>query len=171
MAQAIKTKKIEQEISRNNKANNPVVVALQTQLANSFLMYLNYKHYHWQTFGPLFRDLHLLFDGFSAEVLESTDEFAERIRMIGQNPIAGVDEMLKHGTVKSAEKGQDMRGMIEEANNNCMVIIKEMRDAIKTTDESDDPGTSDLLVRYLQVYEKQEWMLRELLEKKDGLTK
>lgn len=171
MAQAAKIKKVEQQISQNNTANNPVVVNLQTQLANSFLMYLNYKHYHWQTFGPLFRDLHLLFDDLSAEVLESTDEIAERIRMIGQNPIAGVNELLKHGTVKPAEKGQDMRGMIEEANNNCILIIKEMRDAIKISDDNDDPGTSDLLVRYLRVYEKQEWMLRELLEKKDGLTR
>lgn len=171
MAQSAKTKTIEKEISENNSATNPVVVALQTQLANSFMMYLNYKHYHWQTFGPLFRDLHRLFDEFSAEVLESTDEIAERIRMIGQNPISGIDEMLKSATVKQAKKGQDMREMTEEADQNCILIIKEMRDAIKTADEKDDPGTADLLTRYLQVYEKQEWMLRELLERRDGLTK
>lgn len=163
--------KIVKEISANNSATNPVVVALQTQLGNSFLMYLNYKHYHWQTFGPLFRDLHRLFDEFSAEVLESTDELAERIRMIGQNPISGIDEMLKSSTIKQAKKGQDMREMTAEADQNCILIIKEMRDAIKTADEKNDPGTADLLTRYLQVYEKQEWILRELLEKSDGLTK
>lgn len=171
MAQAAKSKKIEQEISQNNKPTNPLVETLQTQLANSFLMYLNYKHYHWQTFGPLFRDLHRLFDEFSEEVLASTDEIAERIRMIGQNPISSVNEIVKSGTVKQAEKGQDMREMVEDADQNCMIIIKEMREGIKISDKNDDPGTSDLLVRHLQVYEKQEWMLREILEKKDGLTK
>lgn len=171
MAQTAKTKKVEQEISQNNTADNPVVVILQTQLANSFSMYLNYKHYHWQTFGPLFRDLHRLFDEFSDEVLETTDVLAERIRMIGQNPLFGIDEILKTATVRQAKKGQDMREMIEEADFNCMNIIKEMRDGIQTSDENNDPGTSDILVRFLQIYEKQEWMLRELLEKRDGLTK
>ena len=160
----------EKAISQNNSATNAVVAVLQTQLANSFLMYLNYKHYHWQTFGPLFRDLHHLFDEFSAEVLESTDEFAERIRMIGQNPIARLEEITKTGTVAAAKKDENMQEMITEANQNCIVIIKEMRDGIKVSDDSGDPGTADLLTRYVQVYEKQEWFLRQLLEKKDGLT-
>ena len=40
---------------------------------------------HWQTFGLLFRDLHLMFDEFVKEVLEANDELAEGIRMIGPN--------------------------------------------------------------------------------------
>jgi starvation-inducible DNA-binding protein len=43
------------------------------------------KNYHWQTFGLLFRDLHLMFDEFAQEVLETNDELAEGIRMIGPN--------------------------------------------------------------------------------------
>ena len=43
---------------------------------------------HWQTYGPLFRDLHLMFDEFAEAVLESLDEVAERVRMIGQDPPA-----------------------------------------------------------------------------------
>jgi DNA-binding ferritin-like protein len=35
---------------------------LQRQVANSFVLYANYKHYHRQTYGPLFRDLHFMFD-------------------------------------------------------------------------------------------------------------
>ena len=46
------------------------------------VLYLNYKHYHWQTFGPLFRDLHKLFDRLADEVVESVDPLAERVRMV-----------------------------------------------------------------------------------------
>ena len=53
------------EISRDNKPTSDTVEHLQRQLANAFVLYANYKHYHWQTFGPLFRDLHLLFDEFA----------------------------------------------------------------------------------------------------------
>ncbi|HBE30474.1 MAG TPA: DNA starvation/stationary phase protection protein, partial [Cyanobacteria bacterium UBA11368] len=39
-----------------------LVTALNRQQANALIAYLNYKKYHWLTFGPLFRDLHLLFE-------------------------------------------------------------------------------------------------------------
>ena len=51
---------IKQELSRENRPDSPVVQELRRQAANAFVLYANYKHYHWQTYGPLFRDLHKL---------------------------------------------------------------------------------------------------------------
>jgi len=62
-------KAIAREISSENTAESPVVKSLRRQVANAVVLYLNYKHYHWQTYGPLFRDLHKLFDGFAEDVL------------------------------------------------------------------------------------------------------
>lgn len=166
---AKKTKLIE-ELNEHNKANDEIVKSLQKQIANAFIHYLNYKHYHWQTFGPLFRDLHLLFDEFAEEVYGTIDEIAERVRMIGQNPVSTIEDFQKTATIKSAAKNDDMREMIQEANINSMQIIKEMREAIKIADDSDDPGTADVLTRFVQIHEKQEWWLRDILEKRDGLT-
>jgi starvation-inducible DNA-binding protein len=162
--------KLEKELSESNQPNNEVVVALQTQVANAFIVYLNYKHYHWQTFGPSFRDLHRLFDEFAAEVYGTIDELAERIRMIGQDPVSRIEGFQKTATIRSAKESSTMRSMIEEADTNALTVIKEMRAAIKTADEADDPGTADILTRFVQIYEKQEWWLRDLLEKRDGLT-
>ena len=129
---------IAKEISQENREDHPVVQHLQRQVANSFVLYANYKHYHWQTYGPLFRDLHLMFDEFAKDV-------------------------------QSAGTGQNIREMIEEADANLLVVIKDMRDAAKAADESNDPGTVDLFSRVVQIHEKHEWFLRELLKKKDGL--
>jgi starvation-inducible DNA-binding protein len=63
-----------------------------------------------------------------------------------------------------------MREMVGEANQNSLQIIKEMREAIKIADESGDPGTADVLTRFVQIHEKHEWWLRDILEKRDGLT-
>lgn len=165
MAKASAAKKT----SENNQPNNEIVLALQKQVANGFIHYLNYKHYHWQTFGPLFRDLHLLFDEFATEVYETIDEMAERIRMIGQTPVSRMEEFLSTASIKSAGKATDLRSMIAEANKNSNTIIKEMREAIKKADEGDDPGTADVFTRFVQIHEKQEWWLRDILEKRDGL--
>lgn len=156
--------------SEHNKPNDEIVLGLQKQVANAFIIYLNYKHYHWQTFGPLFRDLHLLFDEFATEVYESIDEIAERIRMIGQSPVSRIEEFQKTASIKSAGNSATMREMVSEANANSLTVIKEMRQAIKAADEGDDPGTADVLTRFVQIHEKHEWWLRDILEKRDGLT-
>jgi len=159
-----------EEISKDNKPTSDIVEHLQRQLANGFVLYANYKHYHWQTFGPLFRDLHLLFDEFATAVLGTIDDFAERLRMIGQDPIFRPDEVERLATVNVSRDAGTMREMIAEADANLLVVIKDMRDGARVADDHDDPGTVDLFSRHVQIHEKHEWWLRDILEKGDGLT-
>ena len=161
---------IARDLSRENTPDSPVVRQLQRQVANAFVLYANYKHYHWQTYGPLFRDLHKLFDKFADEVLESIDPLAERMRMIGQDPPAHLTRLADLATTAVAAPDGSMRQMIEEANRNALIVIREMRQAARVADEHDDPGTNDLFSSLVQVHEKQEWWLRDLLRSGDGLT-
>src|SRR5689334_6632662 len=163
------TNTLTNEITQENRKDHPVVQHLQHQVANAFVLYANYKHYHWQTYGPLFRDLHLLFDEFATAVLETADEFAERVRMIGQNPLAGLSAMLESASVKASEGGLTMRQMIEEADANLLIVIKEMREGVRLAGD-DDPGTADVFTRFVQIHEKHEWWLRDILERRDGLS-
>jgi starvation-inducible DNA-binding protein len=160
----------EAAISRENDPSSPVVRHLQRQLANAAILYSNYKRFHWQTYGPLFRDLHLVFDEFADEVLETLDPIAERLRMIGQDPVAGPTEVLETASVKPAELAQTMREMVKGADQQLLTVIREMRDAVRAAEEADDPGTVDLFSRYVQIHEKHEWWLRELLERGDRLV-
>jgi starvation-inducible DNA-binding protein len=61
-----------------------------------------------------------------------------------------------------------MREMVAEADHNALVVIKEMREGAATADEHDDPGTVDLFSRFVQVHEKHEWWLRDILRSGDG---
>jgi starvation-inducible DNA-binding protein len=164
------TRSLAKEVSKENEPGNPVVEHLQRAVANSFVLYANYKHYHWQTYGPLFRDLHLMFDEFAKQVLETTDELAERLRMIGQDPVSGLRRMEERATVHVSAEGTSMREMVEEADANLLVVIKDMRDAAYAADDQHDPGTVDLFSKTVQIHEKHEWFLRQILKKQDGLT-
>jgi starvation-inducible DNA-binding protein len=156
-------------LTAENTLESPVVQNLRRQVANAFVLYTNYKHYHWQTYGPLFRDLHLMFDEFAGQVLESLDHLAERVRMIGQDPPAHLIELADLAAVAAAAPHATMHDMIEEADRNALVVINEMRTAAKVADDHNDPGTVDLFSRFVQIYEKQEWWLRDILRKRDGL--
>jgi starvation-inducible DNA-binding protein len=158
------------EISQTNSPDAPVVRHLQRQLANAFLLYANYKRYHWQTYGPLFRDLHKLFDELAGDVEGTLDDLAERLRMIGQDPIATPAEVMECASVKPAPLGQSVREMVEGADAHAVTVIREMREAIRAADEAEDPGTADVLTRFVQIHEKHEWWLRDLLERGDGLV-
>ena len=162
------TEKIARQISKENKEDSPVVQALNRQVANAFVLYANYKHYHWQTFGPHFRDLHKLFDELAAEVFGSLDELAERVRMIGPDPPAHLIEAVDLATVRPAAPHSTMREMIEEADGNALIVIKEMRDGARVAEEHHDPGTVDIFSRTVQIHEKHEWFLREILRTEDG---
>jgi len=159
------------EISQENRKDHPVVQHLQRQLANAFVLYANYKHYHWQTFGPLFRDLHLMFDDFAGAILETTDELAERIRMIGPDiETIQLRQMQEAANVHSAGADQSMREMLEEADANLMLVIRDVREACRIAEENNDPGTVDLLSKLVRTHEQQEWFIRQALKKKDGLV-
>ena len=163
------TDRIAREVSTENSPDSPVIEALGRQVANAFVLYVNYKHYHWQTYGPLFRDLHKLFDEFAEEVLETVDLFAERMRMIGQNPPAHPMEIMEKATVAVPTVDLTPRDMVVEANRNELIVIDEMRQGARIADEHGDPGTVDLFSRAVQIHEKHEWWLRDILRKPDGL--
>jgi starvation-inducible DNA-binding protein len=164
-------KSIKQQLSRENTPDSPVVRELRRQTANAFVLYANYKHYHWQTYGPLFRDLHKLFDGFAKDVLSTIDELAERVRMIGQDPPGHLLEAVDLATVGVAAPASTMREMVEEADRHLLVVISEMRRAAKVADDHGDPGTVDVFSRFVQIHEKHEWWMRDLLRTGDGLCK
>ena len=165
------TRTVARELSQENREDHPVVQHLQREVANAFVLYANYKHYHWQTFGPHFRDLHLMFDDFAKDVIVTIDDMAERIRMIGQDvKNVQLKQMQEAANVHSAAEGQNMREMLEEADANLLLVIKDMRDAAKAAEESDDPGSVDLFSKIVQIHEKHEWFLREALKRKDGLV-
>jgi starvation-inducible DNA-binding protein len=163
------TRTLAREVSNENSAASPVVQALRQQVANAFVLYCNYKHYHWQTYGPLFRDLHKLFDRFAGEVLESLDPLAERVRMIGQDPPGNPMQAVDLASIQVAAPHSTMREMVEEAQRHALLVITEMREGAKTAEEHNDPGSVDMFSKLVQVHEKQEWWLRDLLRQNDGL--
>ena len=163
------TKTIAQDLSTENAPDSPIVESLRRQVANAFVLYANYKHYHWQTYGPLFRDLHKLFDRLANDVLPTLDDLAERVRMIGQDPPAHLIDAADLASVSAAAPHSTMREMVEEADRHLLVVINEIRHGARIADEHGDPGTVDLFSRIVQIHEKHEWWMRDILRSGDAL--
>ncbi len=152
------------------KSPKSVAATLNRQQANALVAYLNYKKYHWLTYGPLFRDIHLLLDEQAAATYAMIDELAERALMIGGQPVADPADYLPKSTVKPSRGRLPLRVMLEEAAATLDTVIREMHEDTEVATAAGDIGTADLYTRLVQVHHKNRWFLGEILRKKDGLV-
>jgi starvation-inducible DNA-binding protein len=144
---------------------NPVIAALHREQASALVLYLNYKKYHWLTFGPHFRDLHLLFGEHADQALESVDELAERALMIDGKPLADAAQYLPASLVAPSEGERTVSQMLDEGLSAHNRIIKAMHDDADIASKAGDIGTTDLFTRLVQVHQKQRWFLKEIARK------
>jgi starvation-inducible DNA-binding protein len=151
------------------KTGAKVIEHLQQQLANAFVLYVNYKKYHWETYGPLFPELHRLFDAHASSVLATVDELAERIRMLGGRPVADSRKLAEKSRVVVATAATT-RQMVEESATNESAVIVEVREGAQAADDAGDPGSADLFSRLVQMHEKHLWFLTEILKSDDALV-
>ncbi len=147
-----------------------VVATLQRQQANALVAYLNYKKYHWLSYGPLFRDIHLLLDDQATQTYDTIDEFAERAIMVGGAPVGDPADYLPTASVKPSKGSLSMEKMIAEARATLDLVIEEMHEDAETATKAGDIGTADLYTRLVQTHQKNRWFLNEILQKRDGLT-
>jgi len=152
------------------KTDTRVMTSLKTAQANSVVLYLNAKRYHWFTYGPLFRDLHLFWDEVAAAAQAEIDPLGERIRMLGGEPVSAPREIESYASITVAEGRKNPREMLEEALRNEERIIGEMRAAARQADDEGDPGSNDLFATLVQTHEKHAWFIREYLERGDGMV-
>ncbi len=143
-----------------------VIDHLNAELASAIVLALNAKRYHWTVTGPHFRDYHLRFEDLYTAADGTVDELAERIRMLGGIPLhapAQIEAQTKAAISNPATR-LNPEAMLKEALVNEDAIIALMHEGIERASEEGDPGTADLLTRFVQVHQKEAWFLREMLD-------
>ena len=156
--------------SATTTTNTRTLECLQRSQANSICMYLNAKRYHWYTFGPLFRDLHHLFDEIAMAHFEDMDPFGERLRILGGDASSSPDEIRSHSTVGFSTLRDSVAEMLSEALANERRVIEEMREGASRAEEEHDPGSVDLFSKSIQNHEKYAWFLQETVRRGDGVV-
>ena len=147
-----------------------IIPALRRAQANALATYLNSKRYHWFTYGPLFRDLHLFFDEMAAGALAEVDPLGERARMLGGDALSTPQEIASTASVRIADGKPQPHEMLEEALGNERRIIGEMREGARLAEEEQDYGTNDLFATLVQTHEKNAWFIEEFLRRGDGMV-
>ncbi len=161
----------ELEITTTNRPSSPTVQFLQRQLANSLVLFLNYKTCGWQSCGRSFGELERLFQEFAEDNKKRFDELGDRLRMIGQDPELHLESLLECSSVKQALSGAGNEELFAAAGGNAIVVIRELRDQVRTLwREQEDPGSIQLLTELLRMHECHEWKLRQLIKRESSVA-
>jgi starvation-inducible DNA-binding protein len=142
-----------------------VTERLNQLLADTMTLRDLYKKSHWQTAGPTFYQLHLLFDKHYNEQAELVDLIAERIQVLGGLSIAMAHDVAETTRISRPPRGrEEVPVQLSRLLDAHQTIIRELRAFARRSDEIGDAGTNDLLVSdVLRTSELQVWFLSEHL--------
>lgn len=143
-----------------------VMNLLNQDLADSYVLLVKTKKYHWDVVGPQFRTLHELWEEQYEELTENIDELAERIRTLGGYPIGTMSGFLKIATLKeNSGEIPTATGMVIQLLDNHEQIIRNLRNHLEQCSEDfHDQVSADFLTDLMEEHEEMAWMLRSFIE-------
>jgi len=142
-----------------------VIDALNTELADTYVLYHQLKKHHWNVEGPEFRDLHLFLGEAAENAEEAADRLAERAQALGGTPVAGLETLQEHATVDAED--EDVYGIRASLEADMAVysdIIETMRDHIELAENLGDHATSQILREILVQVEDDAHHIEHYLE-------
>ena len=142
------------------------VKTLNQVLADTMTIRDLYKKHHWQTAGPAFYSLHLLFDKHYGEQAMLVDELAERIQQLGGVSLAMAADVAEMTELERPPRGREAPGIqVARLLAAHERLINTIRTGAQQSAASGDDGTNDLLVSgTLKANEMQVWFLSAHLE-------
>ncbi len=146
-----------------NKAKT-LEVHLDQLLSYFQVLYMNTRGYHWNIKGQDFFELHSKFEEIYTDLLNKTDELAERILTIGCTPSHSFSHYLKQSEIKEHINVVNGKECVQHLINDLSLLLIKERQILSLAGEINDEGTVALMSDYIREQEKLVWMLNSYLQ-------
>lgn len=144
----------ENPIRLDKEKAEQVIDALNTDLANLYVIYHQLKKHHWNVEGAEFRDLHLFLEEAYEHAEERADIIAERAQAIGGVPVAGPSNLEERATVEF--EGEDVYDVRTSLSNDLEIYaetVERMREHVQLAGDLGDYGSEEILRETLVIIE------------------
>ncbi len=139
--------------------------ALNAVIADLFALYVKTKNFHWHMTGPHFRDYHLLLDEQSAQLIETIDPAAERVRKLGRSTLRSVGQIARlQRTTDNDAESVTPEDMLTELRNDNKLLASALRDTHDVCDNHGDVATASLIENWIDEAEGRIWFLAESIK-------
>lgn len=146
-------------LNMNEEKLLPVVMELNTLLADYHVYYQKLRNFHWNILGVNFFDLHEKFEELYVDARTKIDEIAERILTLRYHPMSNYSEYLEASSITESTISLNDREMVNEVLDAHGKLLSQMAAVIRKAEAVEDEGTIDLIGAYIRELEKTSWML------------
>ena len=144
--------------------HNKYHLSLKTAFASEYAFALKAQNFHWNCEGPLFYQLHLLFERIYDEVYSSIDTFAEQIRALQIYTPASLQKFSMLTQVDDENSILPWSDMIQELLSDSDRMAEIFRITFDMAEQNGDHGLSNFLADRQDAHKKHSWMLRSSLK-------
>lgn len=148
---------------KKKNTSSPVVDALITLLADTYVLYTKTQNFHWNVTGPNFFAYHQAFENQYEQLSDAIDVLAERIRALGEKTPASLAQFLKITSLNEADDNLNANDMLQALLLDHELLAFNIENAFEIMDESGDEVTMDILIERKTEHDKTAWMLRSAL--------
>jgi len=150
------------DIGINKQDREAVAEHLKKLLADSYTLYLQTHNFHWNVTGPMFNQLHLMFEEHYTELSVAVDDIAERIRSLDVAAPATYKAFAELSSIKEVDGVPNADKMTEILTKSHEQVVKTCRSALAVAQQADDESSAALISDRMRIHEKTAWMLRAL---------
>jgi len=143
--------------------NQNTVEKLNKLLADYQIFYQNLRGLHWNVKGPMFFALHEKFEEYYNQSAEVVDAIAERVLMLGGQPLHTFGEYLEVATLEQVKNVSDGREAVEAVLKGDRFFLNSFKEILETANENNDEGTAAMMSDWIGETEKRIWMLEAYL--------
>lgn len=138
--------------------------ALKIAFASEYAFALKAQNFHWNVEGPLFPQLHTLFETIYTEVYGSIDTFAENIRKTGAYTPASFQRFSMLTLVDDETQILPAESMVLELLEDSTKMSEMFQVVFRAAEELGEHGLSNFLADRQDAHQKHSWMLRSTLK-------
>lgn len=136
-----------------------VVRALQPIQSGSLELYLQVKNAHWNVRGTNFYALHNLFDEIANDVLEIADSLAERVAVLGAEPLATAQRLSAVPQLADVPFGmRAQEEFVKLITDRLAFYVQMLREAIDSCEKNSDFVSQDICIKAVGTLEKKLWI-------------
>lgn len=146
-------------LKMNDEKLLPVVLELNTLLADYHMYYQKLRNFHWNILGKNFFELHGKFEELYNDARSKIDEIAERVLTLRYHPISRYSDYIQIASIKEVSPLKTDEEMVSELINDHTKLLVQMRVIISHAQNAGDEGTLDMMGSYIRELEKFSWML------------
>ena len=142
-----------------------IIDALNTDLADAYVLYHQLHKHHWNVEGAEFLEIHVFLQEVYEDVEAAADALAERLQALGGVPHASMTALAENATVEPEDEDvYDIRTSLANDLEMMGNIIESYREHIALAEGLGDYATGEMLRGQLETLEEHTHHIEHYLE-------